>query len=80
MILAGDIGGTNTRLAIFESDNERLKQVAIDIYPSNEHDSLNEIVAKFIEQHSGQVDAACFGIAGPVKGWQSNHVESIVGS
>ena len=67
MILAGDIGGTNTRLAFYELKNERLKQIAIDVYPSDEHDSLKEIVSLFMKQHSSQIDAACFGIAGPIK-------------
>ena len=67
MILAGDIGGTNTRLAFFEVERDRLKQVALEVYPSNEHGGLKEIVSKFIAQHQFKVEAACFGVAGPIK-------------
>jgi len=66
MILAGDIGGTNTRLGLFEQRGGRLVVVAASTYPSREHDSLADIVAKFVAEHRPRVAAACFAIAGPV--------------
>ena len=71
MILAGDIGGTNTRLALFELENDQLKQIEIDVFPSGEHASLKEIVSKFTAQHDIQVESACFGVAGPIKDGKS---------
>jgi len=65
-ILAGDIGGTNTRLGIFEWEGNRVIPVVIQTYPSKEHDSLHEIVDKFTEEHSLPIQTACFAIAGPV--------------
>lgn len=65
-ILAGDIGGTNTRLGIFEWEGNRVKPVVIQTYPSKEHDSLHEIVDKFTGEHSVPIQTACFAIAGPV--------------
>src|ERR1700733_292211 len=63
MILVGDIGGTNTRLALFEA----LRHSEIDIFPSAQYGGLDEIAAKFLKQTGASVDAACFGIAGPVR-------------
>ena len=64
MILAGDIGGTNTRLALFEEPKVPL---TLEIYPSREHASLEEMVRAFLDRNPSQVDAACFDIAGPVR-------------
>jgi len=66
MILAGDIGGTNTRLALFEGSQE-LKMVAQETFPSREYTELLPIVQKFLRMHSPSIACASFGIAGPVK-------------
>ncbi|MBZ5525999.1 MAG: glucokinase [Acidobacteriia bacterium] len=66
MILAGDIGGTNTRLAYFEEDSGRLHMTLDRVYPSHEHKGLDEIVAAFVKETGVAVGKACFGIAGPV--------------
>ena len=67
MILAGDIGGTNARLAYFQPQNGHLRLVSERIYPSREHRELGEIVTQFLEDSKTRPDAACFGIAGPVR-------------
>jgi len=66
MILAGDIGGTSTRLALFDADANGVRAVARERYVSREHAGLLDIVAAFTEAHPAPLDAACFGIAGPV--------------
>ena len=66
MILAGDIGGTNTRLAFFEGPPDRLQPVRIEIFPSAEFSGLAEIVRKFIGEQPQAVDAVCFGVPGVV--------------
>jgi len=66
MILAGDIGGTHTRIAIFEPANTRLRLVLEQVYPSRDHQGLDEIVQLFVRDHPAKIDAACFGIAGPI--------------
>jgi glucokinase len=66
MILAGDIGGTHTRLAIFEGDPERLTTVLNAVYPSRAHAGLEEIASDFVSKHKVAISAACFGVAGPV--------------
>lgn len=65
MILAGDIGGTHSRLALFAADLARPQWE--EVYPSGEHGGLEEIVAAFIGKHREDVSLACFGVAGPVR-------------
>jgi len=67
MILAGDIGGTNARLAYFQPQNGHLRLVSERVFPSREHSELGEIVSRFLDDSGTQPEAACFGIAGPVR-------------
>jgi glucokinase len=67
MILAGDIGGTNTRLALFTWQRERLEAVAEDTFVSREHPNLTTIVKKFLSSRNVPIEIACFGVAGPVQ-------------
>lgn len=68
MILAGDIGGTHTRIALFTEEAGHLALFVEKIYSSREHRGLEEIVDLFLLDHPRQADVACFGIAGPVLG------------
>ena len=67
MILAGDIGGTNARLAYFQPQNGHLTLVSERVFPSREHKELGEIVTQFLDDSGARPEAACFGIAGPVR-------------
>ncbi len=67
MILAGDIGGTNARLAYFQPQNGHLRLVSERVFPSREHSELGEIVTQFLSDSGGHPESACFGIAGPVR-------------
>jgi glucokinase len=67
MILAGDIGGTNARLAYFQPQNGHLRLISERVFPSREHSELGEIVNQFLQDSGTRPDAACFGIAGPVR-------------
>ena len=66
MILAGDIGGTNTRLGLFESDGRNPKALNVETFASPQFGSLAEILEKFARRDVGSIDAACFGLPGPV--------------
>jgi len=66
MILAGDIGGTNTRLAFFEGTPNRLQAVHTEIFPSAQFSGPAEIVRNFLGEHDHAVDAVCFGLPGAV--------------
>ena len=67
MILAGDVGGTSTRLGLITIEDRRLNLVLEKDYPSRQHKSLDEIVVEFVSLHSVAIDYACFGVAGPVQ-------------
>src|SRR3984893_17488178 len=67
MILAGYIGGTNARLAYFQPQNASLRLISERVFPSQKHSDLGEIVTKFLDDSNTRPEAACFGIAGPVR-------------
>jgi glucokinase len=67
MILAGDVGGTNTRLALVEATSGELKIVAEKTFPSRERTSLEAAIAEFLSLHKCKLSRASFGIAGPVR-------------
>ena len=66
MILAGDIGGTKTRLALVEPATGRL--VASQTYGSREHETFAAVVDDFRREHPHPFGPACLGVAGPVMG------------
>jgi glucokinase len=67
MILAGDIGGTKTNLALFESVGDTLQIRVQHQFASREFSTFADVINAFEKQTSiPQIDAACFGIAGPV--------------
>ncbi|HSF31219.1 MAG TPA: glucokinase [Candidatus Tectomicrobia bacterium] len=74
MILAGDIGGTNSRLAIFARRRGRLELIIEETFASREHADLETILKKFMASHELSVDVACFGIAGPITDGRSQAV------
>jgi glucokinase len=67
MILAGDIGGTKTVLALF-ADHEPIGSGPLQEarYPSTEYDSLEAVIEEFLEQTGAVPSCGCFGVAGPV--------------
>lgn len=71
MILAGDIGGTHARLAFFNHAQGRLTMVSEATFPSRQYPGLEHIVSAFVEQKPERVEAACFGIAGPIRNGRS---------
>ncbi|GFO64121.1 glucokinase [Geomonas paludis] len=68
LVLAGDVGGTSTRLAYFEADAAGLTVLSQAQYKSTAHGSLAEILRHFSQQHGIAAERACLGIAGPVIG------------
>ena len=67
IILAGDIGGTKSNLAILSIEHETLKIHRNHRFPSGDYTSLNAIIHEFLEAEKGHIPAACFGVPGPVK-------------
>jgi glucokinase len=66
LILAGDIGGTKTNLALFSVEANKLRPVQQSTFPSKNYSGLVPVIREFIEIDKYRIDAATFGIAGPV--------------
>lgn len=65
MILAGDIGGTNTRLAVFDEHLERVGKV-YQFKTGNGSELENRLEDVLRTRKNGPVVKACLAIAGPV--------------
>src|SRR5690606_32796295 len=66
-VLAGDLGGTKTRLALFEAKNGSMQVVQEHIYRSRDYASFTEIIQEFIaRQPAHPPQRICIGVAGPV--------------
>jgi glucokinase len=66
MLIAGDIGATNTRLALVSSEGGPRRFLARTDYKSAEYPGLQPIVEAFLESTGGRPTSACFDVAGPV--------------
>ncbi len=66
MLLAGDIGGTKTVLGIFSTDVGARRPLVEKSYASAAYDSLEDIAVAFLREVKLPVEAAVFGVAGPV--------------
>jgi len=78
MIIAGDIGGTKTLLALYEG-GDNLRTLRFERrYASQDHADLASLLAQFRDDAAAALGArplvthACFGIAGPVEGERVN--------
>lgn len=70
MILAGDIGGTKTVLALYGVGSDRLEEVAKTRFQCSQYDCFEDMVAEFLECNADlrdTIDCASFGVAGPVR-------------
>ncbi len=65
-LLAGDIGGTKTILAIFSSEMGSRQPLFEKTYPSSNYATFETMVREFLDEARVQVVHACFGVAGPV--------------
>ncbi|HJU05582.1 MAG TPA: glucokinase [Nitrospiraceae bacterium] len=93
MILAGDIGGTKTHLALFDWTEHRVEPYRERTFASGDYQSLDEVLEEFLKPPTAAlevrldeaedeptsaereasppekpltIEAACFGVAGPV--------------
>jgi glucokinase len=66
LVLAGDVGGTKTLLALAEPATESLRIVKETVFASVEYPGLAPIVREFLATEKEDVAAACFGLPGPV--------------
>lgn len=65
LILAGDIGGTKTILMLTTCE-EKPSIRAEQTFLSQNYASLEDVVEEFLKGREEPIEAACFGVAGPV--------------
>jgi len=67
-LLAGDVGGTKTRLAIYDRAGDAFELRHMAVYESSASPTLETVVQAFLGEHppAQPIEAACFGIPGPV--------------
>lgn len=70
MLLAGDVGGTKTSLGLYAVGAGAPVQRAARRYATPDFDGLAGMVDAFLRASGqrGPIGAACFGVAGPVRG------------
>ncbi|MBO0911175.1 MAG: glucokinase [Acidobacteria bacterium] len=71
MILAGHIGATRVRLAVFHMEGNQLRRAVERTYKSQEQSGFSEIIREFVATEGVLVQSACFGVAGPVRAAKS---------
>jgi glucokinase len=62
-LIAGDVGGTKTLLRCVEDDGA---VSAEQRFESGKYQSFDDLLRAFVERVPGDIDAACFAVAGPV--------------
>ena len=66
-ILAGDVGGTKTVVALYSAAEGRVELQRETVFASASYSSLDEVLEEFrAAEPAAPVDAACFGVAGAV--------------
>jgi len=74
MLLAGDIGGTKTVLALFKEEGAaEFEHVPVHeaVFPSSDFISLEAIIEEFLQAFDETLSGASFGVAGPVVNQQA---------
>jgi glucokinase len=66
LLLAGDVGGTKTDLAVYSVEGGPRKPVAQGEFHSASYPSLEAIAKEFLATVDQPIDRACFAVAGPV--------------
>ena len=66
MLLAGDVGGTNMRLALFEEEGGKLVEKRRARFPTRDYPTLHDALEGFLAGER-RLEAAAFGVAGPVR-------------
>lgn len=66
IILAADIGGTKTNLALFELKDDVLKPVYEQTFVTKNYSSFFDLYKSFKNKDLPEIDSICLGVAGPV--------------
>jgi len=65
-VLAGDIGGTHARLAVFQEEKGRPRLLAETVFPSQQYQGLEPIVVEYLRTLDSDVGVGCLGVACPI--------------
>jgi glucokinase len=65
-ILAGDLGGTKTVLALYRPNDPIEQPYRSEKFPSGDYHDLDSIVERFLDEAGETPRAAAFGVAGPI--------------
>ena len=65
LILAGDVGGTKTHLALFGAEGHSFRRLGDELFRTHDFECLENVVRAFVGRH-GEAHAMCFGVPGPV--------------
>lgn len=79
-VLAGDLGGTKTLLALMECEGSRCESVLERRYPSDEWEGLGPMLAAFLDEAGTAargVTRGAIGVAGPVEEGEAGERASI---
>ena len=71
LLLAGDIGGTKTRLALYAGSEGELRLVRETTFPSREFRTFDNLLEQFLEGQDPRPKVGCLGVAGAVIEGQS---------
>ena len=69
MLLAGDLGATNTRLGLFKRYTPRPTEIVTRDFQTNDYPGLGAMIEEFLigsGTSADDIEAACVGVAGPV--------------
>lgn len=68
IVLAADLGGTKTELALFQIKDGKLISLKNQRYPTSNHASFVKAIQEFHQDETMKIDCACLGVAGTVDG------------
>ncbi len=67
IVLAGDIGGTKTKLGLFRAENGEVTLLKETGYPSRDYNNLTGLIRQFLSENGNASPVRiCLGVAGPV--------------
>jgi len=78
-VLAGDVGGTKVLLQVARVEKEGGQVIEERRYECSAYPGLSSIIREFLNslRHAPALDAACFGIAGPISGCESSQTAKV---
>ena len=72
MLIAGDIGGTKTLLALYAPATGTSRPVAEAEFRSADYPGLDVMAREFLAREKATAEQACFDVAGPVIGGRAH--------